>query len=109
MKWKRHSPERIIKKLRAADAMISAGKTIGQACQALEVSEQTFHRWSSHAACAPPGYLPSAKTCLGRGGAIAIRIASHDALRHLRATQRVTSTATARLLFSRASAPGCVP
>jgi len=45
MKRKRHSPEQIIKKLREADAMITAGKTVGQACQTLEVSEQTFHRW----------------------------------------------------------------
>jgi transposase-like protein len=45
MKGKRHSPEQIIKKLREADAMIGAGKTIGQVCQALEVGEQTFHRW----------------------------------------------------------------
>jgi transposase-like protein len=45
MKGKKHQPEQIIKKLREADAMISAGKTIGQVCQALEVSEQTFHRW----------------------------------------------------------------
>jgi transposase-like protein len=45
MKGKKHKPEQIIKKLRDADAMISAGKTIGQVCQALEVSEQTFHRW----------------------------------------------------------------
>jgi putative transposase len=45
MKGKKHSPEQIIRKLREADAMLSAGKTIGQACQALEVSEQTFHRW----------------------------------------------------------------
>jgi putative transposase len=45
MKGKKHRPEQIIKKLREADAMISAGKTIGQVCQALEVSEQTFHRW----------------------------------------------------------------
>jgi putative transposase len=45
MKRKRHSPEQIIKKLRDADAMLASGKTIGQACQALEVSEQTFHRW----------------------------------------------------------------
>jgi putative transposase len=45
MKWKRHSPEQIIKKLRDADAMLASGKTIGQVCQALEVSEQTFHRW----------------------------------------------------------------
>jgi putative transposase len=45
MKGKKHSAEQIIRKLREADAMLAAGKTIGQACQALEVSEQTFHRW----------------------------------------------------------------
>lgn len=45
MKGKKHKPEQIIKKLREAEAMLSAGKTIGQVCQALEVSEQTFHRW----------------------------------------------------------------
>ena len=45
MKRKRHGPEQIIKKLREADAMLAAGKTIGQACQAMEISEQTFHRW----------------------------------------------------------------
>ena len=42
---KRHTAEQIIKKLREADAMIAAGKTIGQVAQTLEVSEQTFHRW----------------------------------------------------------------
>ena len=45
MKRKRHRPEQIIRKLREADAMLSAGKTIGQVCQALQISEQTFHRW----------------------------------------------------------------
>jgi len=45
MKRKRHHPEQIIRKLRGADAMLASGKTIGQACQALEISEQTFHRW----------------------------------------------------------------
>jgi len=45
MPKKRHSPEQIVGKLRDADAMLSAGETIGQACQALEISEQTFHRW----------------------------------------------------------------
>ena len=45
MKRKRHHPEQIIRKLREADAMFAAGKTIGQACQTLEISEQTFHRW----------------------------------------------------------------
>ena len=42
---KLHNPEQIIRKLRDAEAMLAAGKTIGEACQALEVSEQTFHRW----------------------------------------------------------------
>lgn len=41
---KRHSPEQIIQMLRDADAMLAAGKTIGEVCQALEVSEATFHR-----------------------------------------------------------------
>ena len=45
MKGKKHRPEQIIKKLREADTMLAADKTIGQVCQALEVSEQTFHRW----------------------------------------------------------------
>ena len=45
MKRKKHNPEQIIRKLREADGMLAAGKSIGQACQALEISEQTFHRW----------------------------------------------------------------
>jgi transposase-like protein len=45
MKGKRHSAEQIIKKLREADAMLAVGKSIGQVAQALEISEQTFHRW----------------------------------------------------------------
>ena len=45
MKGKKHSAEQIIKKLREADVMIATGKSIGQVCQALEVSEQTYHRW----------------------------------------------------------------
>ncbi len=42
---KHHTPEQIIKKLREADVMLAAGKTIGHIAQALEISEQTFHRW----------------------------------------------------------------
>jgi len=45
MKRKRHTPEQIIAKLREADALLGAGKTIGQVVQQLGVSEQTFHRW----------------------------------------------------------------
>jgi putative transposase len=45
MKGKKHNPEQIIKKLREADAMLAAEKSIGQICQALTISEQTYHRW----------------------------------------------------------------
>ena len=42
---KRHSPEQVIRKLRDADAMLSAGKSIGEVCQNLEISEATLNRW----------------------------------------------------------------
>ena len=45
MKGKKHTAEQIIKKLREADGMLASGKTIGQVTQALEISEQTYHRW----------------------------------------------------------------
>lgn len=42
---KRHTPEQIVAKLEEADRRLNAGQTIAQVCQALEVSEPTFHRW----------------------------------------------------------------
>jgi transposase-like protein len=45
MKKRRHGPDQIIAKLREADALLGSGATIGQVCQRLEISEQTFHRW----------------------------------------------------------------
>ena len=45
MKRKRHTAEQIIGKLQEADGMLAAGRTIGQICQKLEISEQTLHRW----------------------------------------------------------------
>lgn len=45
MKRTRHSAEQIVNKLREADAMLAAGKTIAQIVQHLGVSEQTYHRW----------------------------------------------------------------
>lgn len=42
---KRHAPEAIVKKLREVDAELAAGTPMGQVCQKLEVSEQTYYRW----------------------------------------------------------------
>ena len=45
MKRRRHTPEQIIRKLREAEKLISQGKTTAEAAKALEISEQTYHRW----------------------------------------------------------------
>ena len=45
MKGKKHTPEQIIAKLREAEAELNGGSVIGQVCQKLGISEQTFHRW----------------------------------------------------------------
>ena len=42
---RRHNPEQIVKKLRDADAMLNAGRELGEVLQVLEVSEATYHRW----------------------------------------------------------------
>ncbi len=42
---KRHNPDQIVRKLREADALLSGGATIADACIRLEVSEATYHRW----------------------------------------------------------------
>lgn len=42
---RRHSPEQIVRKLRDADAMLSAGKDLALVLQSLEVSESTLERW----------------------------------------------------------------
>lgn len=47
-KRKRHGPEEIVRKLRDADAMVSAGKDLSAVLQALEVSEATYHRWRNN-------------------------------------------------------------
>lgn len=43
----RHSAEQIVKKLRDADAMLSAGKSVGEVLQSLGISEATLSRWRS--------------------------------------------------------------
>lgn len=45
MKRTRHTPEQIITKLREADAMLAAGRSVAQVVQALGVSEPTYNRW----------------------------------------------------------------
>lgn len=44
---KRHRPEQIVQKLRDGDAMLNAGKSVGEVVQHLGVSEQTYYRWKN--------------------------------------------------------------
>src|SRR5215218_6566221 len=47
MKRRRHSPEpeQVIRKLREAERLLGEGRSIAEVAKALEISEQTFHRW----------------------------------------------------------------
>jgi len=45
MKRRRHTPEQVIRKLREAERLIGEGRTIPEAAKAIEISEQTYHRW----------------------------------------------------------------
>lgn len=55
-KRNRHTAEQVVKKLRDADAMLAAGKSIGEVLQSLEVSEATltFYGRSRRRRLSPP-------------------------------------------------------
>jgi hypothetical protein len=42
MKRRRHTPEQVIRKLREADRMLAEGRSVGEVCRYLEVSEPTY-------------------------------------------------------------------
>jgi len=45
MPRKRFAPEQIITHLREAEVLLSRGKSVGEVCRQLEVSENTYYRW----------------------------------------------------------------
>lgn len=45
VKAKRHTPNQVIAKLREAERMLGEGKKVPEVAKALEISENTFHRW----------------------------------------------------------------
>lgn len=42
---KKHTVEQIISKLRQAEVERSQGRTLGEGCRSLGVTEQTYYRW----------------------------------------------------------------
>jgi putative transposase len=45
MPKKRFTAEQIIHHLREAEVLLSQGKTVGEVCRQLNVSENTYYRW----------------------------------------------------------------
>ena len=45
MPGKRFTVEQIIHNLREADVLLSQGKTVGEVCRRIGVSEQSYYRW----------------------------------------------------------------
>lgn len=45
MSRKRYTPEQIIGMLREAEVLLSQGRTTGEVCRQLGVSEQSYYRW----------------------------------------------------------------
>lgn len=45
MARKRYAAEQIITHLRQVEILLSQGKTAGEACRQIGVSEQTYYRW----------------------------------------------------------------
>ena len=45
MPGKRFTAEKIITMLREAEVLLSTGKTAGEVCRELNISEQTYYRW----------------------------------------------------------------
>lgn len=45
MKKKRHTPEQIIKKVRAIEVMVGQGRTVAEASKVESISEQSYYRW----------------------------------------------------------------
>jgi transposase-like protein len=45
MARKRFAAEQIISKLREAEVGLARGRTVGQVCKKLGVTEQTYYRW----------------------------------------------------------------
>jgi len=46
MKRTRNTPEQVIRKLREGERMLAEGKDLADVCRALEISVQTYHRWT---------------------------------------------------------------
>ena len=45
VKRRRHTPEKIVRKLREVERLLGEGRSTAEAVKQVEVSEQTYYRW----------------------------------------------------------------
>lgn len=45
MKGRKHTPDQIVRKLRAGDRLLGEGKELAEVAKVLGINEATFHRW----------------------------------------------------------------
>ncbi len=45
MKRHKHTPEQVVRKIRTGEEMLGKGKDLADVVRALEISENTWHRW----------------------------------------------------------------
>jgi len=61
MPRKRFSVEQIINHLREADVLLAQGRTVGEVCRQIGMSEQTYYRWrKEYGGQSPASYMESA-------------------------------------------------
>lgn len=44
-KYRRHTPEQIIRKLRQAEVLSGQGRSVEQFCRELRISDATYYKW----------------------------------------------------------------
>jgi putative transposase len=62
MKRRRHTPERIVRKLREADRLLGEGEDVAGACRHSEISIQTYQRWRTQYKAMRPEDVARLKT-----------------------------------------------
>jgi transposase-like protein len=64
MPGKRHSPERVLNKLRQVEVTVAGGKSVGKAVRGIGVTDHTYYRWRQEYNTIRPhrslGYRPPA-------------------------------------------------
>ena len=77
---KKHSGPQIVAKLRQADVLIGQGKSVGEVCKQIEVSEQTYYRWRQKYGGMSPDMIKQFRALQKENGRLRKVVADHRTL-----------------------------